>query len=94
MTQRAETGPLQARLARLARAGGETARRRAAEAAAALAADIAAELPDGRAEAASTPTGAAVAVEARGLVAREFGTATRMPRPVIAPAVARLAEPG
>ncbi|MEN3236432.1 hypothetical protein PUR29_23085 [Methylobacterium ajmalii] len=86
MTQRAETGPLQARLARLARAGGE--------AAAALAADIAAELPDGRAEAVPTPTGAAVAVEAKGLVAREFGTATRMPRPVIGPAVARLAEPG
>ncbi|WP_048426032.1 hypothetical protein [Methylobacterium indicum] len=94
MTQRAETGPFQARLARLAEAGAQAARRRAAEAAAALAADIAAELPDGRAEAAATPTGAAVTVEARGLIAREFGTATKSPRPVIGPAIARLTGAG
>ncbi|TGD96473.1 hypothetical protein [Methylobacterium nonmethylotrophicum] len=87
---RAETGPLQARLARLARTGSDAARARARDAAAALAADIAQALPDGRAEAAPTPGGSAVTVEAPGLAAREFGTATRSARPVIGPAVARL----
>jgi hypothetical protein len=94
VTQRAETGPLQARLARLARAGSETARTRAREAAHALAADIQQELPDGRAETTETPVGAAVTVEAPGLTAREFGAATRAARPVIGPAVARLAGRG
>ncbi|KMO21051.1 hypothetical protein [Methylobacterium platani] len=90
MNQRAETGPLQARLARLARAGGDAARARAREAANALAAEIAKDPADGRAEAAQTPDGAVVAVEAPGLIAREFGTATRAARPVIGPAVAHL----
>lgn len=95
MTRHAETGPLQARLTRLARAGRDAARARAREAASALAAEIeqdliAQELPDGRAEAAETADGAAVTVEAQDLVAREFGTATQGPRPVIGPALARL----
>ena len=90
MTQRAETGPLRARLARLVRAGSDAARARAREAATTLAADIQQELPNGRAEATETPTGAAVTVEAPGLIAREFGTATRAARPVIGPAVAHL----
>ncbi|AWN54712.1 hypothetical protein [Methylobacterium sp. 17Sr1-1] len=94
MTPTAETGPLQARLARLARAGSEAARARAREAARTLAADIQQALPDGRAEATETPAGAAVAVEAPGLTAREFGTATRAARPVIGPAVARLTGRG
>ncbi|MGX7703270.1 hypothetical protein [Methylobacterium sp. Gmos1] len=94
MTQRAETGLLQARLARLARAGSDAARARAREAAHALAADIQQAMPDGRAETAETPIGAAVTVEAPGLIAREFGTATRPARPVIGPAVARLAGRG
>jgi hypothetical protein len=87
---RAETGPLQARLARLRRAGTDTAHRRAAQAAAALAADIAHHLPDGHAEAEPRPEGSTVTVEAPGLAAREFGTATRGARPVIGPAVVRL----
>lgn len=94
MTQRVETGPLRARLARLARAGSETARARARETATTLAADIQQELPYGRAEATETRAGAAVTVEAPGLVAREFGTATRHARPVIGPAIARLMGKG
>jgi len=94
VTQTVETGPLQARLARLARAGGDAARARAREAAGLLAAEIAQAMPDGRAEAAETPDGAAVTVEAPGLIAREFGTATRAARPVIGPAVAHLAGRG
>ncbi|GJD63330.1 hypothetical protein [Methylobacterium frigidaeris] len=94
MTQRAETCPLQARLARLARAGSDAARARAREAASALAVDIETDLPDGRAEAAEMRDGAAVTVEAPGLIAREFGTATRAVRPVIGPAVARLTGRG
>ncbi|MGE7418054.1 hypothetical protein [Methylobacterium tarhaniae] len=94
MTTRAETGPLQARLARLARAGSEAARARAREEARTLAAEIAADLPDGHAEATETPAGATVTVEAPHLIAREFGTATRAAQPVIAPAVARLAGRG
>ncbi|WP_156295783.1 hypothetical protein [Methylobacterium aquaticum] len=89
MTQRIETGPLQARLARLVRTGGDAARARAREAARTLASDIQQELRNGRAEATATPAGAAVTVEAPGLIAREFGTATRAARPVIGPAVAR-----
>lgn len=94
MTQRAETGPFRARLARLARAGSDAARAHAREAATALATDIQQELPYGHAEAAETATGAAVTVEAPGLVAREFGTATRAARPVIGPAVAQLTGRG
>ncbi|AWB20548.1 hypothetical protein DA075_06060 [Methylobacterium currus] len=98
MTQKAETGPLQARLARLARAGSDAARARAREAANALAADIQQELardpPGGRAEATETPGGGAVTVEAPGLIAREFGTARRAARPVVGPAIARLTGRG
>ncbi len=94
MTQRLETGPLRARLARLVRAGSDAARARAREAATTLAADIRQELPFGHAEATETPAGAAVTVEAPGLIAREFGTATRAARPVIGPAVARLTGQG
>ncbi|TNC14782.1 hypothetical protein FF100_04125 [Methylobacterium terricola] len=90
MTRHAETGPLQARLTRLARAGRDAARARARETADALAAEIAQDLADGRAEAAETPDGAVVTVEAPGLAVREFGTATQGPRPVIGPALARL----
>ncbi|MFH6780797.1 MULTISPECIES: hypothetical protein [Methylobacterium] len=94
MTRRTETGPLQARLAHLARTGGDAARGRAREAAALLAAEIANDLPDGRVEAAETPDGAAVTIEAPGLAAREFGTAARAARPVIGPAVALLTGRG
>ncbi|AWN50231.1 hypothetical protein DK419_24885 [Methylobacterium terrae] len=88
--QKVETGPLQARLARLARAGGDAARARARAAASLLAAEIAQATPDGRAEVAETPGGGAVTVEAPGLTGREFGTATRAARPVIGPVIARL----
>jgi hypothetical protein len=78
---------LNVRLDDLIRSGSRRARDRAASAADA----IAAALPPGiTATVARTDDGAAATIEAPGLAAREFGTATASARPVIGPVLDRL----